>query len=150
MESGVEFGAVDMPQADKFTVHIRAAVAEQEAEATSRRTRAALVAAKARGKVLGGRRVSEARFAEIRGSALQAKAQKADNARAVILPIIVKIQAPGATSLRQIAVGLNTHEIPTPRGVGEWSAVQVQWILDALRIERPTHNRPPVEPTRKS
>ena len=57
MESGVEFVAVDMPQATKFTVHIMAAVAEQEAEAISRRTRAALEAAKARGRVLGGRRV---------------------------------------------------------------------------------------------
>src|SRR3954454_15415444 len=53
MESGVEFVAVDMPQATKFTVHIMAAVAEQEAEAISKRTKAALEAAKVRSKVLG-------------------------------------------------------------------------------------------------
>jgi DNA invertase Pin-like site-specific DNA recombinase len=131
MESGVEFVAVDMPQATKFTVHIMAAVAEQEAEAISKRTRAALEAARARGKVLGGRRVSEARWGEIRESALQVKAQKAEKVRAEVLPVITKIRAAGATSLRQIAAGLNAQEIPTPRGAGEWSAVQVQRILNS-------------------
>ena len=57
MESGVEFLAVDMPSANRFVVHILAAVAEQEAEAISKRTKAALAAAKERGTVLGGRRV---------------------------------------------------------------------------------------------
>jgi DNA invertase Pin-like site-specific DNA recombinase len=54
MESGVEFVAVDMPQANHFVVHILAAVAEQEAEAISKRTTAALAAANARGTRLGG------------------------------------------------------------------------------------------------
>jgi hypothetical protein len=40
----------------------------------------------------------------------------------------VKIQAAGASTLRQIAAELNALEIPTARG-GEWSAVQVQRVL---------------------
>lgn len=44
---------VDMPQASRF-VHILAAFAENEAEAISKRTKAALKGAKARGTVLGG------------------------------------------------------------------------------------------------
>ena len=53
MESGVEFVAVDNPHMNKLTIHILAAVAEHEREMISERTKAALQAAKARGKVLG-------------------------------------------------------------------------------------------------
>lgn len=53
MESKVRFKAVDVPQADEFTIHILAAVAQREAEAISQRTRAALAAKKARGFTLG-------------------------------------------------------------------------------------------------
>jgi DNA invertase Pin-like site-specific DNA recombinase len=53
MDSGVEFVAVDNPHANKLTIHILAAVAEHEREAISERTKAALAAAKARGKRLG-------------------------------------------------------------------------------------------------
>ena len=49
MESRVRFKAVDVPQADEFTIHILAAVAQREAEAISQRTCAALAAKKARG-----------------------------------------------------------------------------------------------------
>src|SRR5215831_8698884 len=53
MDSGVAFVAVDNPHDNKLTVHILAAVAEHEREAISERTKAALAAAKARGKRLG-------------------------------------------------------------------------------------------------
>src|SRR6202162_6367498 len=126
MESGVEFVAVDMPQANRFVVHILAAVAEQEAEAISKRTKAALAAAKARGTQLGGRRVSAERWAEIRLAAGVVRGAQADKRSAtLLLPVIRELQAAGATSLRQIATGLNERNITTPRG-GEWSAVQVQ------------------------
>ena len=53
MESRVRFKAVDVPQADEFTIHILAAVAQREVEAISQRTCAALAAKKARGFQLG-------------------------------------------------------------------------------------------------
>jgi DNA invertase Pin-like site-specific DNA recombinase len=130
MESGVEFVAVDMPQANRFVVHILAAVAEQEAEAISKRTKAALQAAKARGTKLGGRRVSPERFAEIGTIGRLARSEKAQRMKADLMPTIAKIKASGAASLRAIAAELNALEIPTPSRRGEWSAVQVQRVLN--------------------
>lgn len=53
LESGIEFIACDMPTANKFTIHIFAALAEQEAEMISQRTKAALKEVKRRGIKLG-------------------------------------------------------------------------------------------------
>lgn len=128
MESGVEFVAVDMPQANRFVVHILAAVAEQEAEAISKRTKAALAAAKARGTRLGGRRVTAKRFAEIASHGRRVRMERAQAARAELLPTITKLQEAGTITLRAIAAELNSREIPTPRG-GEWSAVQVLRVI---------------------
>lgn len=60
MESKVRFICIDMPNADNFTIHIFAAMAEREAVAISQRTKAALSALKARGVKLGQRKTVEA------------------------------------------------------------------------------------------
>jgi DNA invertase Pin-like site-specific DNA recombinase len=54
METAVEFVAADFPLANRFTIHILAAVAEYEAKLISERTKAAMAAAKARGRKFGG------------------------------------------------------------------------------------------------
>ena len=133
MESGVEFVAADMPKANRLTFHIMAAVAKQEADAISKRTKAALEAAKARGTVLGGRRVSVERFAEISSEARKVSAEirtaKAAGYAMGLRPAIDEIMAAGITTLRGIAEKLNEAGEETPRG-GKWSAVQVQRILE--------------------
>jgi DNA invertase Pin-like site-specific DNA recombinase len=129
MEAGVDFVAVDLPQANKLTVHIMAAMAEYEASAISARTKAALAAAKAKGKKLGGYRWDIQTVAS-KGNAESAKirAAKASKRTSDLMPMIQAIQAGGATSLRQIAAVLNERKIPTARG-GKWSAVQVQRLM---------------------
>ena len=53
MDSGVDFVAADMPDADRLTLHVMAAVAEREAALISQRTRDALAARRARGLPIG-------------------------------------------------------------------------------------------------
>jgi DNA invertase Pin-like site-specific DNA recombinase len=129
MESGVDFEAVDLPQANKLTVHIMAAMAEYEAAAISARTKAALAAARARGTKLGGRRWDIQTVAS-KGNRVSAKvrSERARKRTDDLMPVIQAIQAEGATSLRQIAAALNERKISTARG-GEWSPVQVQRLL---------------------
>lgn len=129
MESGAEFVAVDMPTANKFTIHIMASVAEQEGDMIADRTKKALATAKARGTLLGRRDGAIAAYsssgvkasAEVRSAKAAAKAKD-------LLPVIRAAQASGASSLRQIADLLNERDTPAARG-GKWSAVQVQRIL---------------------
>jgi DNA invertase Pin-like site-specific DNA recombinase len=134
MEAGVDFIAVDNPTASRLTVHILAAVAEDEAKRISDRTKAALAAAKARGMALGGRRVSARRFGAIAAQGREASAKvrrkTAAERAANLMPAIHDLRSNGAASLRQLAAGLNERGIPTARG-GMWSAVQVQRVLHA-------------------
>jgi len=123
MDSGVEFVATDNPHANKLTIHILAAVAEHEREAISERTKAALAAAKARGKKLGGPRLDEARRRSI-----AARSEIADAFAANVRPIIKEIRASGVTSMRGIARALAARGVKTARG-GDWSDVQVAAIL---------------------
>jgi len=129
MESGVDFVACDIPQANKLTVHILAAVAEAEAEAISARTKAALAAARARGVRLGGDRGNFA-TAGRKGPAASAvvRMEKARQRARDLLPVIEAIRADGVTTLLGIAAVLNGRDIPTARN-GKWSAVQVQRVL---------------------
>lgn len=129
MEAGVEFVAVDLPQANRLTVHIMAAMAEHEAAMISARTKAALAAAKARGTQLGGYRWNSLKIGtKGRTASIQARRENAAKRAADLFPIVETIQAEGAGSLREIAAGLNQRGITTARG-GNWSAVQVQRLL---------------------
>ncbi len=137
LESGVEVTAADMPEANRFLLHVMAAVAEHEAQAISDRTKAALAAAKARGVKLGWsnpERASEQRAASRKGAAKNTA--KADQHAANVLPIIQQIEAGGA-SLRQIAVVLNERGIKTARG-GLWYAATVKNILVRQQHEQDT------------
>jgi DNA invertase Pin-like site-specific DNA recombinase len=95
MESGVEFTAVDFPQANRITVHILAAVAEHEAKMISERTKAALAAAKARGAKLGGFRKNANLTVKARQAGCKAVTARADARAADLAPTVGDIQAAG-------------------------------------------------------
>ena len=123
MDSGVEFVAVDNPHANKLTIHILAAVAQHEREAISERTKAALAAAKARGKRLGN-----PRLASVRKVAVAANRKAADAFAANVRPIIREIQASGVSSFQGIARALAARGVSTARG-GRWTARMVINVL---------------------
>ena len=133
MESGADFVACDIPEANRLTIHILAAVAEDEARRISERTKAALEAYKARGGLLGAnhpkcREISRA--AAKKGGPVGA-AQVAEQARksyADILPVMQQLRDAGR-SLRQIAAYMNESGHVTRTG-RDWNATQVKRVLD--------------------
>ncbi len=120
MESGVEFVAVDMPQANRLTIHILAAVAEHEREMISGRTRDALAAAKAKGIRLGNP-------APDIPAAVAARLDRMAKAKATVTPLIERLRGQGM-SLRAIAADLNERRVPSATG-RRWHASSVRNIL---------------------
>lgn len=123
MESGVKFVAVDMPEANRLSVHILAAVAEHEREAISARTKAALAAAKARGTRLGNPRPDMPRMHAL---ASERAARFRADLRQVVAPIRAGMGERG--SLRAVAAELNARRIPALNG-GVWHAGTVRRVL---------------------
>jgi DNA invertase Pin-like site-specific DNA recombinase len=117
MESKVDFIAVDMPTANRLTIHILAAVAEHEREMISKRTKAALAEAKRRGTRLGNPRIAEA-------TARAAAAHRARRPAPEVATLMTEWRANGKT-LRAIAHDLNRLNIRPPRG-RQWYASSVR------------------------
>jgi len=118
MEAGVEITAVDLPQANRFMLHIMAAVAEQEARAISERTIAALAAAKARGKQLGWANPSRLDHADAHQASMRSRKHKADAFVDQHGATIAQRRLSGV-SFSAIAEEFNRQSIPAPRG-GKW------------------------------
>jgi hypothetical protein len=58
-------------------------------------------------------------------AAIEVVRARADERAAKLAPVIKALRAKGVTSLNGIAAALNKRRIRTPRGVGQWQAVQV-------------------------
>ncbi|MEI4196599.1 recombinase family protein [Roseovarius sp. E0-M6] len=106
-----------MPYADKFQLHIYAALAEQEREFISKRTKAALAEAKARGVKLGGLRQRTAEANKVAAVQADLRANK-------IAPTINERRKAGAT-YQAIADEFNTLGVTTARG-GKWHPTTVK------------------------
>ena len=122
MESGIDFLAADMPEANRLTVHIMAAFAEHEAHAISERTKAALAALRARGVKLGN-----PRWKESIDKARSVRIQRITSPSAAVIATIRRMRLESA-SLRAIAAELNELGIRIPRG-GYWHATTVRALM---------------------
>lgn len=125
LEAKVEFMAVDNPQADRFTIHILAAVAEKEAKDISKRTKDALRVAKSRGVELGKH-----------GTHVLSKLNKqaADDFAKSMVPMITLLMSEGFTTRRAIRDALNERNIlPSSGEHAKWHLNSVHSLL--RRIE---------------
>ncbi len=114
MESRVHFKACDLPEADHFTVHLFAALAEKERRMISERTRAALQSKKARGFKLGTPANLTGQAKEKGVAAIKANARlDGHNIRAGAMAVLLRNQG---LSFRQIAGRLNELGYPTRHG----------------------------------
>ena len=129
LEDGVSIRAADMPGADDLMLRIYAAMAQKERELISERTRAALAAAKARGKVLGGYRGYRSANAPDAANAALSRRQRANQAAHRLALEIDRARAEGIEGHAALAEALNQRAVPTPMGRCVWTHTTVARVL---------------------
>jgi DNA invertase Pin-like site-specific DNA recombinase len=132
-KAGVEFVAADKPYANRLTIGVMALVAEEEARATSARTKAALAAAKARGTKLGNPSLTPGDSATA-ASARAAWSVAANRRAAEVLPYVTAARRAGAVTLQRLADALTARGVRTPRGGDGWHPWQVRRLLDKVAL----------------
>jgi DNA invertase Pin-like site-specific DNA recombinase len=116
MESGVDFVAADFPHANRFTIHVLAAVAEYESKIQSERMKAVLAAIKERGGKVGNTKRGPTRrfpFGCQQASA-EARRERAEARRRDLAPLVWKSIAEGK-SHRVIANEFNETGVSVAR-----------------------------------
>lgn len=121
----LDFKVAQMPHADKFQLHIYAALAEQERDFISQRTKAALAAAKQRGTKLGA---PKHHLEELSKARTRKAIEEAKKVSGIILPL-----RKGGASLRSICSALNTSGNKTNRG-NAFHPSLVSRMLDTLEV----------------
>jgi DNA invertase Pin-like site-specific DNA recombinase len=122
-DSGIDFVACDMPNADKLSIGIIALLAQRERQLISERTKAGLAVAKQRGAVLGNPNPKAA----LRKANMVIQDRKQEFAKSA-LKTIREIQSTGVDTLAKIADCLNKRGEKTARG-GTWTATAVKRVL---------------------
>jgi DNA invertase Pin-like site-specific DNA recombinase len=128
LEDGVSIRAADMPGADDLMLRIYAAMAQKERELISERTKAALSAAKARGKVLGGDRGYRPRTGPDAVAAAKARHEAAERAAHRLGLELERLRSEGVDGHAALARALNAKGVPPPRGAGAWTHTTVARI----------------------
>ena len=132
-DKSVEFVVASLPQASRFELHLYAALAEQEREWVSLRTKAALAAAKERGVKLGGWRGHKFGGLHPHLNGLNdAKKERVREEAEALAPLLLPLRREGK-SLRAVAEHLNRAGVKTRTGK-PFYAVKVGRLLDALEV----------------
>lgn len=111
-----------MPNADKFQLHIYAALAEQERDFISKRTKAALTEAKARGVKLGGVRPGH-------DKAIAAKKEAASNKAEKLRPLVLELLKTNQ-SYSSIAKRLTELKADGKK----WQTTQAKRLIERLEL----------------
>lgn len=123
LESPIRFIACDAGlEADKFNLHIRMSLDEQERTRISEQTKAALQAAKRRGTRLGN--PSKESLSKAREKGRSTRQSQARAFAEGLLPMISGYRQQGL-SLRKVAEELTRRGVPTYSGKGTWTATQL-------------------------
>jgi DNA invertase Pin-like site-specific DNA recombinase len=144
MKGGVEFVAVDMPQANRLTVHILAAVAEHEREMIAARTKAALQQVKRELAEKGHRVSTRGRVYTRLGNppgydTSRATAQRSAQKPPAYIIEIMRQQRDQGRSYRAIADHLNDEMgSRTPRG-HRWHNETIRDILNRATPQQEQH-----------
>ena len=136
MESGIDFVACDSPTASRLTIHILAAVAEEEARLISERTKAALQSFRLRGGSLGpdtfrDRLSWKPKQEQSRKLATLRNAEIAAAAYEEVRPTILSLRGQGL-SFQAVADELNRQDHRTRTGKA-WNKSQVKRLVDRLQ-----------------
>lgn len=123
VKSKVEIIVTDNPHANRFTIHILAAVAEDNRRRISETTKDALGAAKRRGVILGKN-----------GTVLSiANKKAAEDFAQQLSPTLKRLKTRGIISVRAVCRELNKRQIPTFRGDGRWHPSTVNILMNRLK-----------------
>jgi DNA invertase Pin-like site-specific DNA recombinase len=129
LEDGYSIRAADMPGADDLMMRIYAAMAQKERELISERTKAALAAARARGKALGGDRGYRPIAGPDARAAARVRQEGAERAAHRLLLDLEALRAEGNTSHAALARAMADRGVPTPGGSGAWTHTTVARLL---------------------
>ena len=129
MEDGYSVRAADMPGANDLMMRVYAAMAQKERELISERTRAALVAAKARGAVLGGDRGYRPSAPPCAAAARVRRAEVADQAAHRLWLEVERLRSEGVSTMVGLARALTERGVPTPRDGRVWPHTTVARLM---------------------
>jgi DNA invertase Pin-like site-specific DNA recombinase len=131
MDSGLDFVATDFPYANKFTIHLLAAVAEYESRIHSERMKAIMAAVKQRGIKVGKKKGDSTRQFPpgCQQASARARQARAEARRCDLAPLVWKSIAEGK-SHRVIANEFNETGV-VPARQSKWTANAI-WRIASL------------------